>query len=107
MSMKISLQEIKPKKLLKKLLKEYVDHSVTSLFIIAGLLIGFSLLQVKKYTDNPVGIDEGLGETVDAPVSLQKIRLDEDTVKRLEALENDTDVIINPNLPDDRTNPFL
>ncbi|MEM6997954.1 MAG: hypothetical protein AAF413_03530 [Patescibacteria group bacterium] len=45
------IQSIEPRELLARLLEVYKKHNLVSLFVIAGVVISFTLLQVRSYSD--------------------------------------------------------
>ncbi len=104
-----TIKNIDPKMLGQRLLKSYKNYNVTILFLVSFFVIGFSLLRVQSLTElasRPASestTPNGGSAEVEA---LTTIDLDEETLERLDNIKDDTDVIIDSNLPTNRINPF-
>lgn len=104
-----SLKNIDYKKSVKSALEYYKQHNVTCLFVIAGLLIGFSLLRVQSLNESVQNPDIAALTTENenyTPLKLTTISFDEPTVERLKTLASDEDITVDSNLPENRNNPF-
>lgn len=109
--MKLDLQSIKSleyKKLIRQGLRYYKSHNLTFIVVLAGLLVGFSLLKVNSLNgtiDSPAELTEEEALEVE-PLVLTRLTIDEETAAILELLANDENVSVDSNLPDNRNNPF-
>lgn len=88
--------------LAKKIGRVYVRYNLVIILLVAGFSIGLSLNRANSY--------EQTGSSVpayeeDLPQPLTRINIDQQTQDALQDL-NSTDIIINPDLPDGRINPF-
>lgn len=109
-NIKKQLQELDYRTSLKRVLRYLNTHNVTAMFVMAGLLVGFSLMQVRSLTQqasDPAAVDTS-SDTGDSGVvvPLVKIKLDEATLARLELIKNDVDVSISSNIASYRRSAF-